>query len=251
MNNIILGILEQLEKDLDQISPELRGWNKNYFLYHKNRYMSDLTIFDDYYNGGTILEIGSIPCHLTYCLKSLKYPVIGIDINPERASTFIKKNDLDIRKCDIEHETIPFEDNFFDLILFLEMFEHLRIDPISTLKEIYRILKPGGIIFLETTNLYSLRNILKFNLGRGINDGYEEFNKLHTIGHMGHVREYSTREMKKFLIRTGLKIIDMKYVMINSGQRKSFFRKGVKSLFSVFGSFIPKIRTHQIFICQK
>lgn len=46
---------------------------------------------------------------------------------------------------------IPFADNTFDLIVFLDVIEHLR-DPILSLKELQRILKPEAIILICTMN---------------------------------------------------------------------------------------------------
>ena len=90
-------IFDDLEKELDLISPELREWNEKYFQDHRHRYISDLEIFKRYYQNGEILEIGSLPCHMTYCLKRLGYPVIGVDINPERAADFIEKHPKAVR----------------------------------------------------------------------------------------------------------------------------------------------------------
>ena len=60
-------------------------------------------------------------------------------------------------------------------------------------------------MMLTTPNLYSLINIVSFFLGKNINDAYEEFEKIHSLGHAGHIREYSSKEVKRFLIDTGLK----------------------------------------------
>lgn len=44
-----------------------------------------------------------------------------------------------------------YETNFFDYVTMDQVVEHL-VNPIKTLKEIYRILKPGGILALTTPN---------------------------------------------------------------------------------------------------
>ena len=167
-------ILAEIERDLDLIVPELREWNVNYFNQHKKRYKSDLQIISRYYRTGDILEVGALPCHLTCCLKRLAYPVIGLDLDPERMSAFIKKHDLNIIKCNIETQTIPFDSDTFDLIIFNEILEHLRIDPISTLREVNRVLKPGGIMILSTPNLCSLDKIRLFITGHGFDDPYRQ-----------------------------------------------------------------------------
>ena len=239
-------LLAEVEKDLDLISPELREWNISYFYGAKNRYISDLKIIESYYKDGKILEAGSVPCHLTYCLKKMGYPVIGIDIDPKRSEQFIEKHNLEIKKCDIEKDKLPFKNNTFDFIIFNEIFEHLRIDPISTMREINRILKVGGILMLATPNLYSLPKIIMFNLGRGFNNPYFEFEKLHKLGHMGHIREYSTKEVKQFLKNTGFQIIDVKYKSYNKINRRS-----IGPIINLIFKIIPRLNMFQIVISKK
>ena len=235
-------LFKVIEKELNMIDPNLREWNFNYFSAHKNRYASDLEIIESYYTKGEILEVGSVPCHLTYCLKKLGYPVIGLDLNPNRVKSFIEKHNLTVIKCDIEKDKLPFEANKFGLIIFNEVFEHLRIDPIFTLKELNRVLKPGGIMILTTPNLYFLGKIIRFLIGRGFNDAYTEFKKLHTLGHMGHIREYSTKEVKQFLENTGFKVIKIEYKIYN---------KTKIPFLGLACRIIPKWRPFQVIISKK
>jgi SAM-dependent methyltransferase len=64
------------------------------------------------------------------------FPVIGIDLFP---SDGIEKMDM--------HE-LRFEDGSFDLVVFSHSFEHAE-DPKKVLREIKRVLRPGGYIALE------------------------------------------------------------------------------------------------------
>lgn len=208
------AILLRLEKELNKFirgNASLRHLLWDSFNDHKNRYKKDLDIISKYFNGGKILDIGANPFHLTFCLKQLGYEIMGVDINPEPFLSFINKYNLVIKKVNIEAEELPFKTNTFDFIIFNEVFEHLRINPIFTLKEINRVLKPGGILLLTTPNLYAIHKILMFNLGRSFNDAYDEFNKLNIYGYMGHIREYSVNEVRKFLEKTGFRIENIIY----------------------------------------
>ena len=241
------ALFTDIKKDLDLIAPELKEWNQRYFSAHEKRYESDIKIIEKYYNSGDILEIGSIPYHMTCCLKKLGYPVFGLDLKPDRAKKLIDKYELIVRKCNVETEKIPFEDSRFSFIVFNEIFEHLRIDPISTLREINRVLESNGIIVLTTPNLYSLSTIISFSRGQGFNNPYEEFQKLHNLGHMGHVREYSTKEVRQFLENTGFELIDVEYKAYN----QSNHRKIIVPIVNLFHNTIPASRPFQVVIAKK
>lgn len=50
-------------------------------------------------------------------------------------------------------ESLPFEDDYFDIIISKEVCEHL-VNPLKVFKELKRILKPGGEIIILTPNKY-------------------------------------------------------------------------------------------------
>ena len=96
------------------------------------------------------------------------------------------------------------------MVIFNELFEHLRINPIFTMREIHRVLKPGGRLMLSTPSLRSLRGLANlllkdksFSVSANL---YEAYEKLEWLGHMGHVREYTATEVTVFLDRLGFDI---------------------------------------------
>lgn len=162
-------VINQLEKELAGFikqNPKFKHLLWDSFKDHKNRYKKDLELINRYFKRGKILDLGANPFHITYCLKQWGFDVTGVDINPDSFTAFLKKYDLDIKRANMETEKLPFKNNTFDFIIFNEVFEHLRINPILTLKEINRVLKPGGILLLTTPNLYAIHKIFMFNLGK-------------------------------------------------------------------------------------
>lgn len=177
--------------------------------------------------GGPILEVGSLPYNITTILKLKGYDVIGVDKNPKLHEEYIEKEGLDIRECDIEREELPFDRASFSTVIFTEVIEHLRINPLETLRRINRVMKRDGVLILSTPNLYYIMNIYSFLLGNGMRnmqDGYKVFTQLEEKGYPGHFHIYSTSELKKMLSNTGFEINSISYSFPPQSKRYMFFK---------------------------
>lgn len=70
----------------------------------------------------------------------------GVDISPE-ALKFCRQRGLkQVKLVDVEG-TLPFASNTFDMVTMLDVLEHIEESP--SLKEIYRVLKPGGMLYVS------------------------------------------------------------------------------------------------------
>lgn len=229
-------ILES-EEMIAPVPLELQPWFHRYAATHVDRLTIDIDLLQQYVPlGQTILEIGSVPLLLTQAAASLGYDIHGVDVGPERFAEAISRLGLQVNKCDVEVESLPFPSHSFDIALFNEIFEHLRINPIMTLEEVARVLKPGGLLFLSTPNLRSLKGISNFVIHdkseSSCTDIFDEYGKLAQIGHMGHVREYTVTEVVTFLRRVGF---DPIRVIFRGGER--YRRK--RLLFTMIPSLQP------------
>ena len=223
---------------------ELPG-ETHYFLSHERRYLSDLETVLRLYQQGEILEVGAYPFFFTAILQRIGLPVTGVDLHPWRARSLIGNYDLQIVACDIEKHYLPFRDEGFGYVLFNELLEHLRVDPLFALSEANRVLKSDGILILTTPNLYFIKTVLKFFLGRGFNDPIAEFSKLRSIGHMGHVREYSTREVQRFMLVSGFRVLS--HEMKQYSYPKNLFGLASRPLLAL----LPIFRGYQMIVARK
>lgn len=203
--------LRSLEADASLIPDRFQGWWKNYLHRHHHYYLDVLSFLNEQDKQGKILEVGSVPGHFTVLLKLLGYDVLGVDIDPKRVAPLWQKYDLTVEKVDIEQQPLPFPANSFSVVLFSEILEHLRMNPLYALKELHRVLAPGGRLILGTPNITVLHRF-HFLLGKGYQGNpVEEFKKLDSLGHMGHIRLYTLDEVESFLKHTGFQVASHAY----------------------------------------
>jgi ubiquinone/menaquinone biosynthesis C-methylase UbiE len=95
----------------------------------------------DMNKGDKILDIG---CGRGEFLKGfIKCGLNGYAVDQSLASQKYCP-EAELRVSDIENEGIPFPDNFFDILYSKSVIEHFHY-PERLIKEMYRVLKPGGL----------------------------------------------------------------------------------------------------------
>jgi 2-polyprenyl-3-methyl-5-hydroxy-6-metoxy-1,4-benzoquinol methylase len=235
---------------------ELTAWVADYHRKHRLRLAEDLRLVLRFAQpGATVIEFGSIPPILTLALKHAGFEVHGLDIAPERFATMIERVGLRIVKSDVEVERVPFEDGAADVVLFNEVFEHMRIDLIRTMTEVRRVLKPSGRLLLSTPNLRSLRGLVSLiRHHRSCHvcpDVFEEYGKLRRFGHMGHVREYTAREVRDFLANLGLQTDAVIYRGWHSPGRRSLFGRTKDAIEAACCLIMPSMKPLFSLVCRR
>jgi ubiquinone/menaquinone biosynthesis C-methylase UbiE len=134
------------------------------FLAKKRAKLANKLISEGQRNG-RILDIGcgSYPYFLETTKFKEKY---GID--PSLNIALIKNKDIILKKIKIDKKTLPFVNNYFDVITMLAVFEHIEHDELQfVLKEVYRVLRKNGIFIITTPAPWSdklLHFMAKFGL---------------------------------------------------------------------------------------
>jgi 2-polyprenyl-3-methyl-5-hydroxy-6-metoxy-1,4-benzoquinol methylase len=137
--------------DIEQIknTPSLMistGYSANLV---KNRFPVETKILDIGCGGGEFLE------------QLRKVGFSDLSAADIEQSNDLLKNGIDFQAVDFCYKELPWEKDTFDLITAWEVFEHLE-NPHFLIKELGRVLKPGGVIIISMPNVFHIISKLVF-----------------------------------------------------------------------------------------
>lgn len=155
-----------------------------------------------------ILDVGCGDGFYLFLLSYLgiKLKLFGTDFDPlalKSAKVNLMGKNIPLKQADLM-KRLPFKDNYFDKVVMSEVAEHLP-DDVKGLKEVYRVLKPGGTLCLTVPNAnYPLfwdpvNKVMETISGKHIENGFWSglwYN---------HIRLYSVDQIKKVVEKAKFK----------------------------------------------
>lgn len=149
--------------------------------------------------GSKFLDLGCGVGSISTLAVKDKFEVCGLDRN--RSQLLYQRDDkvnLGINLITGDGQMLPFRGGYFDVVYCCHVLEHI-VDDSSTLTEIHRVLKDGGILLLSVPNIFNLSTKFKGKL------------KLkNPFLSREHLREYKKDELIGLLNSCGFHILGLK-----------------------------------------
>ncbi len=164
--------------------------------------------------GDRLLDIGCGDGTFTVLLKEAleAKEAVGIEIASEAVAA-IEKKGVKAYQLDVDEDSLPFADAYFDVIYCGEVIEHL-FNPDHLLEEIHRVLKLRGTCVITTPNLAGWPNRFALLLGyqpypMAVSPSHEGVGKLlmkGSEGQWGHIRVFTAKAFIELLRLHSFKI---------------------------------------------
>ncbi len=159
--------------------------------------------------GEKILDLGCGTGYYLFLLSSLPVNLDLTGLDHDKKALDEAKATLDNRKIKFvlgDSHILPFKDNSFDKVVASEVLEHLENDE-RALREIFRILKPNGIVVISAPSInypffwdplnWILQRLFKTHVRSGFFSGIWS----------GHLRLYLLESLKKKFEKINFKVL--------------------------------------------
>lgn len=186
---------------------------------------------------GKLLDIGSAFGYLMEVAQGHGYDVYGVELSHFSSSIAKKKFGSKVFEGKLEDSKFPNAN--FDVITMFDLIEHIP-KPLEFMKEVRRVIKPGGFIAITTPDTSSFSYKL---LGYG---GWFHWK----FEHLGYFNKKSTEELAR---RTGFTIVEQKRAYKTMSFQYLFdqFKMFPHSIFSplmrLLAKIVPESLRHKTF----
>jgi tRNA (uracil-5-)-methyltransferase TRM9 len=144
--------MEKMREVFDQIAP---GW---YGFRHWTIFRRELAEMAERWRGGRLLNVGCGHGPDFLPLRE-KFELYGVDFSSQMLSfarKYAEKFGLSVNLVLADAVYLPFSDNAFDWAISMATYHHIKgsRERLAALRELRRVLKPGGEAFITVWNRY-------------------------------------------------------------------------------------------------
>ena len=244
-----------------------------YFVEHGNRLYKTCVVFGLLEKQlGDVLEIGPFYGYTPFLLRpnASSYTVLeGDDPAADPLRPLYQKYHLTAQFMDLGElfggtaaatHSLAFGDASFDTILCWETMEHFSFNPVKFVRDLRRVLKPGGRAYITVPNKASFQAIFGLIFGRSehhLIQPYFTFENYTCNGrnafHGFHWREYSRPELVQLFSTAGFKVghSDTFVAFQTHPEKPSVPRRIARAANTVLAGIFRRYGTHVCLIAEK
>lgn len=121
-----------------------------------------------------VLDVGAGTGILVAILAALGHEVYAVDFFDKSQSDVYIKANAKFQICNIEVDSLPFEDQTFDAVCCCQALEHFTHAHLPSILEMKRVLRIGGVLEIDVPNAACFRNRWRLLRGKHITWEYKE-----------------------------------------------------------------------------
>lgn len=203
-----------------------------------------------------VLDIGPGRGLLAALMTRLGHECHAVDYRDRRATFPEAVREIPFHACNIEVEALPYPDGYFDGVTCCQVLEHFSHSHLPAVREMRRVLRPGGILEIDVPNVACFRNRWRLIRGKNITWDYREhylhaqpvLEHGHSFYPVRHNREFTAKELALLLREAGFSRLDVSY--LRSRRERSGIARLI-ALGSALRDAVPTLRKSLIALAIK
>lgn len=209
-----------------------------------------------------VLELGAAPYFFTALLKTClsceittvsvpagTWPGAPMPTRKELVTLQVGEDlrpvEVEVHVLNVEKDPFPFADNSFDLVLCMEVIEHLTYSPSHMLVETHRVLTEGGKFLITVPNAINIKRTVQLLLNQTIERRYSGY------GVYGrHSREYAPGELQALLVACNYRVIHIQTANVwREIAKDSMLKRTANGLLNALTSLpVPYLRAKREYV---
>lgn len=265
--------IEEFRRRGEQVSAQagvLDGLH-GYFKLHAARLHRACELFQLFDKLGDVLEIGPFYGYMPFILRenSKSYSVFeGDDPAVRPLEKLYRENSVALSYVDFFEifgpthtatHKLPLPDASFDTLLCWETMEHFNFNPVKFVRELYRVLRPGGRVCITVPNKASFQCQVSLVTGRLEKKKIEDYYKFEDYESNGkkaffgfHWREYTPPELRLLFAGCGFKLQSSgSFTVFQDHGSESFGRRILRAMSRVGTKLLPRYGNNVYLIATK
>lgn len=162
--------------------------------------------------GGRLLDVGTGCGLFLYAARERGWMVKGIEPSYESVKTATNRYNLEIF-----HGTLKefLDKDLFDVVTFVNVLDH-SAEPWNEMKQAYKLLKPGGLIYLRFPNGFLHIGLPRLAAHLGLSDKFQKYFIFHEFS-------FSLKFITRFLSNTGFSDVVVSNSTLSKGDSYILF----------------------------
>jgi 2-polyprenyl-3-methyl-5-hydroxy-6-metoxy-1,4-benzoquinol methylase len=157
-----------------------------------------LDLIQIYKKSGRLLDVGVGTGLFMDIAQKAGFEVYGLDVSSYAIGEVARRLKIDKQQRMVisELKKNTFKKDFFDVVNMRHSIEHIK-DPAKTLKNVYQILKPGGVVAIATPNSFGPHATIFKELWPHWSEPF-------------HIQFFSKKSLQKLILKSGFNVLKFK-----------------------------------------